>query len=265
MTAEVAVLNKTGVAIAADSAVTTGFPGKEKIFTTANKIFTLSKFEPVGIMINGHVEHLGFPWEIVIKDFRQRLGSQKFDDLRQYVDLFLQTITDKRFLNDDGQMVSVLINTLSTVGEISKRLDREGLVWRSKDIKKTLEKMLAEASSRPEIPGLESISERQFNTEYGSIIEEVSTKDEHTEDKMPSVCRNLFRRVVLTAMKHQMPSGFSTGIVITGYGRENLFPKLFEVTVDGAFLNKVRCYDVGEHRCRQGRGRDRAICAGRHR
>jgi hypothetical protein len=48
MTAEVAVLNKTGVAIAADSAVTTGFPGKEKIFTTANKIFTLSKFSASG-------------------------------------------------------------------------------------------------------------------------------------------------------------------------------------------------------------------------
>jgi hypothetical protein len=78
MTAEVAVLNKTGVAIAADSAVTTGFPGREKIFTTANKIFTLSKFEPVGIMINGHVEHFGCPWEVLIKDFRQRLGKKKF-------------------------------------------------------------------------------------------------------------------------------------------------------------------------------------------
>jgi hypothetical protein len=114
MTAEVAVLNKTGVAIAADSAVTTGFPGKEKIFTTANKIFTLSKFQPVGVMINGHVEHLGIPWEVIIKDFRHRLGSQKFGDLREYVDLFLKAITEKRLLSSDGQIVSVLVNTLST-------------------------------------------------------------------------------------------------------------------------------------------------------
>jgi hypothetical protein len=53
MTAEVAVLNKYGVALAADSAVTVDHwhQGKvtTKIYNSANKVFTLSKFEPVGI------------------------------------------------------------------------------------------------------------------------------------------------------------------------------------------------------------------------
>jgi hypothetical protein len=55
-------------------------------------------------MINGHVEHLGMPWEVIIKDFRHGLGSQQFDDLREYVDLFLKAITEKRFLSRDGQI-----------------------------------------------------------------------------------------------------------------------------------------------------------------
>jgi hypothetical protein len=245
MTAEVAVLNKTGVAIAADSAVTTGYPGREKIFTTANKIFTLSKTEPVGIMINGHVEHFGCPWEVVIKDFRQRLGSRKFDDLREYVDLFLETATDQRYLNQDGQAVSVLITTLSTVGELQKRLQRHRLKWRSNDIKTILEEMMADAASQPFIPGFEDVSERQFTSGYGDIIDEATTSDEHTDEKMPTVCRSLFKRVVWTAMVRQMASGFSTGIVVAGYGRENLFPKLFELSVDGGFLNRVRYFDVG--------------------
>jgi hypothetical protein len=245
MTAEVAVLNKTGVAIAADSAVTTGFPGKEKIFTTANKIFTLSKFQPVGVMINGHVEHLGMPWEVIIKDFRHGLGSQQFDDLREYVDLFLKAITEKRFLSRDGQIVSVLVNTLSTMGELENRLAGESMPWRSADIKKTLEKMLEDANEREFIPGFESISDRKFTTEYGAIIDDVSTNEEHTDKKIPAVCKVLFRRVVLAAMSRQMASQFSTGLVITGYGTENLVPKLYEISIDGAFLDQVRLFDVG--------------------
>lgn len=47
MTAEIAIMNAQAVALAADSAVTFG----TKVRNTANKIFTLSKFEPVGVMI----------------------------------------------------------------------------------------------------------------------------------------------------------------------------------------------------------------------
>jgi len=163
MTAEVAVLNNTGVAIAADSAVTTGFPGREKIFT-------LSKFEPVGVMINGHVEHFGFPWEVLIKNFRSTLGDRSFGTLREYVDLFIATITDQKYLNVDGQTVTVVVTALSTIGELQKRLTRERLLWRTKDIKHILEHMLADAAQRDSIPGFESVSERQFSNEYGDVI-----------------------------------------------------------------------------------------------
>ncbi len=64
MTAEIAILNKAGVALAADSKVTIG---GVKTFDTANKIFCLSKFHPVGIMIFGNAEFMGFPWETIVK------------------------------------------------------------------------------------------------------------------------------------------------------------------------------------------------------
>src|SRR5437868_7640877 len=86
VTAEVAILNTLAVALAADSAVTVGTPGNEKIFQGANKIFTLSKHAPVGIMIYGHVEHFGIPWEVLIKDFRSRLGKQKYPLITDYAE-----------------------------------------------------------------------------------------------------------------------------------------------------------------------------------
>lgn len=246
MTAEVAVLNKSGIALAADSAVTTGFPGREKIFTTANKIFTLSKIHPVGIMINGHVEHFGCPWEVIIKEFRSKLGSRKFDDLRGYVDAFAEAIKHKSYLSEDGQTVSVLMSTLSTAGELGKRIAEESLRWSDEHIRATLEGMLANAEERESIEEFADVSLKDFERRYGSIVNDIVANTEHIPKSIPKKCRPLFRRVVFSALTRQMNSQFNTGIVIAGYGENNRFPKLFEITVDGGFLDRVRYYDVEE-------------------
>ena len=83
MTAEVAILNKTAVALAADSAIT--FSGN-KIFNTGNKLFTLSKYQPIGIMIYGNAEFMGVPWETIIKFFREHLFHKSFpNSLKVYL------------------------------------------------------------------------------------------------------------------------------------------------------------------------------------
>jgi hypothetical protein len=53
MTCEVAVMNKRGIALAADSAVTLG--NGKKIYHTAEKLFSLSPSLPVAIMTYGAV------------------------------------------------------------------------------------------------------------------------------------------------------------------------------------------------------------------
>ena len=52
MTAEIAILNREAVALAADSAVTIGFGAK--IYNSANKLFCLSYLHPIGVMISGN-------------------------------------------------------------------------------------------------------------------------------------------------------------------------------------------------------------------
>jgi len=69
MTAEVAVLNSNGVALAADSAVTVG-QEEGKVYTSADKLFQLSEYAPVGIMVYDSATFLGVPWETVIKCYR---------------------------------------------------------------------------------------------------------------------------------------------------------------------------------------------------
>jgi hypothetical protein len=76
MTAEVAILNKLGVALAADSVVTITTANGDKTYNTTNKLFTLSKFHPVGIMIFNGTEFNGIPFELIIKEFRDSLGKK---------------------------------------------------------------------------------------------------------------------------------------------------------------------------------------------
>ncbi len=85
MTAEIAVLNQEAVALAADSAVT-----GPKIFTSANKIFALSKYHPVGVMVYNSAQFLGVPWETIIKTYRKGLGTKSFGTLREHAEHFLE-------------------------------------------------------------------------------------------------------------------------------------------------------------------------------
>ena len=73
MTAEIAVMNTQAIALAADSAVTFR---RQKIFTSASKIFNLSKYQPVGIMIYGNSSLIEIPWETIIKTYRDNLDKK---------------------------------------------------------------------------------------------------------------------------------------------------------------------------------------------
>jgi len=98
MTAEIAIMNREAIALAADSAVTMVASGGEKIFTSTNKLFALSKYHPVGIMVYGNATFMGVPWEIIIKMYRTALGKRKFDSLDDYAEDFLNFLTGPKEL-----------------------------------------------------------------------------------------------------------------------------------------------------------------------
>lgn len=62
MTAIVGILNKHAVAIAADSAVTINSRSGHKVLNSANKIFSLSKHKPFGVMVYASASFMDTPW-----------------------------------------------------------------------------------------------------------------------------------------------------------------------------------------------------------
>jgi hypothetical protein len=98
MTAEVAILNKAAVALAADSKVTIGSGGNEKTYDSVNKIFTLSKRHPVGIMVYGNADFMGYPWETVIKLYRHDVADKPYSSITDWAKSF------QRFLRGFGSI-----------------------------------------------------------------------------------------------------------------------------------------------------------------
>ena len=95
MSAIVAVLNRHGVSIAADSAVTLG--NTHKVVNSGNKIFTLSKYYPVAIMTYSNASFMNVPWDIIIKEYRKSLQQRSFPKLSDYQDDFIKYVVKNNF------------------------------------------------------------------------------------------------------------------------------------------------------------------------
>ena len=101
MTAEIVIMNREAAAVAADSAVSlmggsTDQP--QKIFTSANKIFELSRGHAVCIMIYNNATFMSIPWETIISIYRKDLGTQIFATLDEYADHLLEFLRSREDL-----------------------------------------------------------------------------------------------------------------------------------------------------------------------
>lgn len=94
MTAEVIVINRQGLAMAADSAVTVQRIGPDgsfvKVYNSANKLFQLSRSQPVAIMTYNTDTFESVPWETLIKEYRRELADTVCGTVEEYGDKFIE-------------------------------------------------------------------------------------------------------------------------------------------------------------------------------
>ena len=187
MTAEVAIMNRAAVSMAADSAVTIHSEPKEagtipRIYTTVNKLFALSKYHPVGIMVYGSADILGRSWEPIIKIYRKQLSDRHFDSLDQYAGDFARYLGNKTLFPPDLQEAYYHSNLLAYYGLITdeiqhsvKRLFEHGEKPKSTEIAKTISTVIsryhAEISKLKYIQGMNSKTFQRFQTIYSSILD----------------------------------------------------------------------------------------------
>ncbi|MYL59469.1 hypothetical protein GLW20_18335 [Virgibacillus halodenitrificans] len=237
MTAEVAIMNKLGMALAADSAITSGRDGVQKVYNSANKLFSLSKQHPVGIMVYGAASFMEVPWDIIIKSYREYLGDKKFDNLSYYLENFLDFLRqDNRFGREDIEHIIVY----RTFSDILKRLVRgvEEEVSSLDDtseittiLTETVKKQLNDYKQKEDWLKLDYTT---FQQSFNTVVTEV--REEYIVYKTPGELNALLSELAFEVTKSDYFSLGSTGIVFCGYGEKEIFPHLLNYRLEG-FVN----------------------------
>lgn len=247
MTAEIAVLNKNAVALAADSAVTLG-AGK-KIFNTVNKLFALSKYYPVGIMVYGHAEFMGIPWETLIKIFRGHLKAKKFDTVKDYgleFLKFLKTKTVTSSINESDSVTGAVFAFFSAIQQKIKNVVEEKVktaTLTESEIKaivtEEINKAEAEFKKLPDTPdGVQKEFSKNFDSKYSAEIQEIQKR---VFEKLPISAASSATLVSISKMLFQKPRFHkgSSGVVFAGFGEAEIFPAIFGVRVQSLVLNTL--------------------------
>jgi len=254
MTAEIVIMNKEAVAIAADSAVTVIGKRGPKTFNYANKIFALSRYSPVGIMVYGTYSFMEVPWEIIIKNYRNKLKNKKFNTLKEYSDDFLDFLKQEKQLYPESVQKNhvkryVYLYFLQIKNLIRKKTYQ--LVIKNKKIPiKEIEDIVSETikehhrklKEAKTIPNLPKNHKEQCEKKYGKIIEEVK---KHAFENLP-INQSLSRLLIEIALNlfSKMPKKIFpldlSGIVITGFGYNEMFPSVQSFLIEGVVNNVLQ-------------------------
>jgi hypothetical protein len=253
MTAEVVLLNKHAVALAADSAVTVTGARGNKIYNAANKLFALSKWEPVGVMVYGGAEYMGIPWETVLKIYRGELAKKSFPELEDY-------FTDlMRFLGENDALF----------GESAQNTHVRQLALRvftgiKSNIRARLEVLLKAE------PGKE-ITEQDVLTVAATTIKDHHTASDqnalgfgmdadfaqyvssHYQSVIAQAINDVFEKLPLTdddraqlqssivcALTRDTWLAESPGVVVAGFGTTNHFPQVCATIVHGRVAGRLK-------------------------
>ncbi len=247
VTSEIAIINRSAIALATDSAVTLESNGESKVYNSVNKLFTLSKYDPIGVMIYGGASHMGFPWEVLIKQFREDLGRISFPTLREYVEAFFDFLDDPKrsrvptaaALDDYKARLADVLDELR--GLIRDQLQRADIEWGQGDLPNKgkgpaadicisiIKKAYADAKLLPQFGG---DYEAKFFKAHGEMVRGLAAKVLGWSDAPQRVLESI-DALALRVAASDRPTRRHSGLVFAGFGQDEILPVLESYLVDG--------------------------------
>ena len=244
MTAEIAILNPYGVALAADSAVTIG---SKKIINSAIKLFSLSKTEPVGVMVYGNANLLNIPWETLIKIYRKEHAKSRFEKLENYAESFLSFLKSRVTIFDLSIQDQWLENQIVFIFDFIKNQLQN-------DVTQKIIRGISVTTADEETLILSILKKiKDFHSNYESTwlgdISPIMTKIESISDPVikhyfqeflkNSDIVSLLNEIVILVVTNNGFVEASTGLVISGFGDDDIFPSVITYQISGYFENTL--------------------------
>lgn len=252
MTAEVAVMNREAVALAADSAVTSGVGGKEKVSTSANKLFALSRHHPVGIMFYGNALFMDIPWETIIKLYRaNRVPKNGFNTLEEYANDFISFLYTENIefpTEAESYYIGSLVGSCFSLiqDQIEERLEQalqenhdfdEG--FPQKSACEVISKFYEEWRAYPVTLPIPLKLSRNIIRKYKRNIDETIEMFFGAYD-LPKQYSGKLRQMLVDALSKLIWYDICSGIVVAGFGENEVTPSIKSFLVEGIVEDKLK-------------------------
>ena len=244
MTAIVGILNKHGIAVAADSAETIG--NGIKIYNKANKIFNLSKYHPVGAAVYGNASFSNLiPWDIIFKLYRERIGKLCLPKIEDYVNNFISFIEERSYFTETKELENVLCNNiLSYFNEyiIINRLghgQRIGIDLRGLPV--VLNEIKKEVENAPIIDSIKEVTKESFVASISGALKQIKHILAQNKYDYKTIESILLDVLYLSFTRKENIHGYS-GIAIFGYGQDEIYPSLYRLKIYGVICGKLKWY-----------------------
>lgn len=250
MTTEIAVSNRLGIALATDSAVTITGGGKVKIFDTADKLFELSSQHPVAVMFNGNMDCLGVPWEILVKDFRAVEGDKNRPSILKWTEEFLEYVQGHGLVSEQrsgGYIENVAAKEIDAVQARARRklndfLFTGGMVQKFELRRVLLETIEERQEFLKHFPVANSLAETSKQKVHDAYFEKINAEiekrfkgDRLSDEEIPGLINN-----IIEALFRAIQSDFAAGIIVAGYGSDEMFPSLCAIEIDGRVAGQLK-------------------------
>ena len=252
MTSVVGILNKQGVAIAADSAVTRGRikdgSRQQKVTKNGNKMIRLSEAVPVAVMITGNADYLQIPWEVIVRRYRQRRGTVAHSTVEDASHDFFDYIqSDPVFWGDDCGMEYVRFLAKNIHDKIvnsnwdAAERNPDGSLCRPATFVKTFCRSASSLRKKLErggiCPHFKDYSIDQFRSAIdGDIFLRIS---DNYPDEVLTKIRESLEETVWTVLRTRAKGGHYATLVFSGYGKDQEFPSLVSAVVCEGFDRRV--------------------------
>lgn len=248
MSAGICLLNKDGIVLAADSAVTIG--NNETVYNSADKVFRLSKKNPLGLIMYQNTEFMNIPLTLIFKNFAKHLDENDIhkDTVKEYMNTFFQYLIDnkKKFHLDKNEERLVYRNYFSLEKVFNNIVEKKGFKLIEKENREPNEEEYHDIidSSLNQLKIYMSIFEKiddlriitYLNTTYKKDISELLKKSFNNMDNNQI---DEFIKMFFEYLSKRRNMNY-TGITIAGFGENEIFPSAIHFILYGLFNDKIK-------------------------
>ncbi len=254
MTAEIAILNRNAVALAADSAVSLRVGRSTKIYETADKIYEACLTTPIALMIFNNLHFMDIPLEILVKQFRLTQINSDPLTVFEYKNRFFNFLCNEVPIHKETQDRHVWSILMAAFHQMRSAFERRLYQMAERSLKPprfnphdlflgAVKEHINDLSEAPIAECFSGMDDDEVLSHHLDAFKE-ALNDTFSELPLNSDDKELLRQLAALTLSRNVFSEDLIGFVFSGYGKNEIFPSLNAFVCDGVIAGKLKTFET---------------------